>query len=151
MTTFQKFRRITTNDGDEAKAVDTFISKGWHDYSKVKLIISNTKTSMITKKKSFETYILPCVMYASVTITWNKVLMNKFKVFRNNITRRCVNKRKLDRMSIENLINMTKYTSITTVIKQRKLRWFGHIKRSNLPMRTIYEGMSPGKRKKGRP
>ena len=46
---------------------------------------------------------------------------------------------------------MTKLTPITTVNKQRKLRWFGHIKRSNLPIRTIYERMSPGKRKKGRP
>ena len=84
--------------------------------------MSNRKTPMITKKKSFETYILPCVMYASETITWNKVLMEKFELFQNNIMRICVNKRKLDRISIKNLINMAKFTTITTLIKQRKLR-----------------------------
>ena len=36
-------------------------------------------------------------MYGSETITWNKVLMRKFKVFQNNIMRICVNKRRLDR------------------------------------------------------
>ena len=65
--------------------------------------------------------------------------------FQNNIMRICVNKRKLEIISIENLINMTKFTPITTLIKQRKFRWFGHIKCNNLPIRTIYEGMSPGK------
>ena len=59
-------------------------------------------------------------------------------------------KNHVDRISIEILVNVTKFTPITTVIKEIKLRWFG-CKRSNLPIRTLYEGMSPGKRKKGRP
>ena len=151
VTSFQHLGRIVIKDGDETKAVDKFISERWHAYRKVKSVMSNRKTPMITKKKSFETYILPCVMYASETITLNKILMKKFEVFQNNIMRICVNKRKLGRISIENLINMTKLTPITTVIKQRKLSWFGNIKRSNLPIRTIYEEMSPAKRKKGRP
>ena len=67
VTSFQYLGRIVTNDGDETKAVNKFISEGWHTYTKVK-----------------STYILPCVMYASETITWNKVLMKKFEVFQNN-------------------------------------------------------------------
>ena len=57
VTTFQYLRRIVTNDGDETKAVEKFIRKGWHAYNKMKSIMSNRKTPMITKNKSFETYI----------------------------------------------------------------------------------------------
>ena len=40
---------------------------------------------------------------------------------------------------------MTKFTPITTA-KKIEMVW---TKRSNLPIRTICEGISPGKRKKG--
>ena len=31
------------------------------------------------------------------------------------------------------------------------LTWFGHLKRSDLPVRAVYEGMVSGKRRRGRP
>ena len=34
---------------------------------------------------------------------------------------------------------MTGLQSITKVVKKRKLSWYGHIKRSSLPVRTIFE------------
>ena len=46
---------------------------------------------------------------------------------------------------------MTGLQSITKVVKKRKLSWYAHIKRSSLPVRTIFEGIVPGKRGRGRP
>ena len=40
---------------------------------------------------------------------------------------------------------------ITEIIKLRKLQWYGHLKRSNLPLRVITEGITSGRRKRGRP
>ena len=54
-------------------------------------------------------------------------------------------------MTIDELRTRTGIPPITSTIKQRKLSWYGHIKRSSLPVRTIYEGMIPGIRKRGRP
>ena len=61
------------------------------------------------------------------------------------------NKRLIDKTPITDLIKMTGLQSITKVVKKRKLSWYGHSKRSSLPVRTIFEGMVPGKRGRGRP
>ena len=143
VTSFRYLGRIITNNGDETEPVDNFISKAWNAYSKVK--------SMITKKKKRRPYILPCLIYATETVTWKEALIKKVELFQNNIMWISTNKRKIDKISIENLMNMTKFTSISTIIKHRKLRCFGHLKRSVLPVKTIHEGMTPGKRKGGRP
>ena len=46
---------------------------------------------------------------------------------------------------------MTRLTPILTLVKCKKLTWFGHLKRSDLPVRAVYEGMVSGKRRRGRP
>ena len=52
------------------------------------------------KKKTFETYILPCLMYGAETITWRKDVLRKMDVFQNIIMRRCTNKRKIERIPV---------------------------------------------------
>ena len=41
------------------------------------------------------------------------------------------------------------YEELLTLVKKRKLRWFGHVSRSGLAM-TILQGTVKGKRKRGR-
>ena len=71
-------------------------------------------------------------------------------VFQNNIMRICTNKRKIDRIPIDTLLMMTRLTTVSTLVKRDKLTWFGHLKRSDLPVRALYEGMISGKRRRGR-
>ena len=111
-----------------------------------KSVLKDRKTPIITKKKTFETYILPCLMYGAETITWRKDLLRKLDVFQNNIMRICTNKRKIDRIPINTLLMMTKLTPVSTLVKRKKLTWFGHLKRNDLPVRAVYEGMVSGKR-----
>ena len=66
-------------------------------------------------------------------------------VFQNNIMRTCTNKRKIGRISINTLLTMVRFTSVSTLVKRKKLTWFGHLKRSDLPVRAVYEGMVSGK------
>ena len=85
------------------------------------------------------------------TITWRKDLLRKMDVFQNNIMRTCTNKRKIGRTSINTLLTMVRFTSVSTLVKRKKLTWFGHLKRSDLPVRAVYEGMVSGKWRRGRP
>ena len=85
-----------------------------------KSVLKDRKTPIITKKKTFETYILPCLMYCAETITWRKDLLRKLDVFQNNIMRICTNKRKIDRMSINTLLMMTRLTPVSTLVKRKK-------------------------------
>ena len=45
---------------------------------------------------------------------------------------------------------MTRLTPGSTLVKRKKLTWFGHVKRSDLPLRAVYEGMVSGKKHRGR-
>ena len=106
---------------------------------------------MSKKKKKIETYILLCFMYGAETIIWRKDLLRKMDVFQNNIVRIRTNKSKIDRIPIKTLLMMTRLTPVPTLVKRKKLTWFGRLKRSDLPARAVYEGMVSGKRLRGRP
>ena len=151
VTKFEYLGRILTNTGDDTPAVKARIGCGWDAFNKVKGIICSRHISMATKRKTFETYILPSIFYAAETITWKPQLIHHITVFQNHIMRFMCNKRLIDKTPITDLIEMTSLQSVTKVVKKRKLSWYGHIKRSSLPVRTIFEGMVPGKRGRGRP
>ena len=46
---------------------------------------------------------------------------------------------------------MTRLTPVSTLVKRKKLTWFGHLKRSDLPVRAVYEGIISVERCRGRP
>ena len=96
-------------------------------------------------------YILPVVLYDMETVTWKPFLLQKVSVFQNHIMRWICGKRLIDRTSIYEMERLTGLKSITKTIMKRKLKWFGHIKRSTLPVKTVFEGMVNGRRRRGRP
>ena len=145
---FQYLGRVITNNND-TKAVEKLISKGWNAYNKVKAVLKDRKTPMPTNKKTFETCILPYPIYGAET-TWRKDLLRRMDVFQNNM-RICTVERKIARIPINTLLMMTRLRPVSTLIKRKKLTWFGHIKRSDLPVRAVCEGMVSGKRLRGRP
>ena len=42
------------------------------------------------------------------------------------------------------------YNELLTLVKKRKLRWFGHVSRSSGLAKTILQGKVKGKRRRGR-
>ena len=45
---------------------------------------------------------------------------------------------------------MTRLTPVSTLLKRKKLTCFGHLRRSDLPVRAVYEVMVSGKRRRAR-
>ena len=151
VTSFEYLGRVLSNNGDDTKAVENRIGKGWAAFQKVESVISSRHVSMPTKKNIFETYIQPCILYASETIVWKTDLLKKMKVFQNHMMRWMSGKRLIDKKPIPKLFELTKLQPIENIIKRRKLKWYGHVKRSDLPVRTTIEGHIEGKRHRGRP
>ena len=70
----------------------------------------------------YETFILPVVLYA------------------------------MDHVPIAQLQQATNLNPIEEAVKMRKLMWFGHVKRSSLPVKQVFEGLiNNGNRGRGRP
>ena len=106
---------------------------------------------MKAKKQTVESYILPCVLYASETVTWTNTLLTKMKVFQNHLMRWMTGFRLNDRVPISRLSSLTKLDDISTTIKRMKLKWYGHVRRSSIPAKIVMEGLAPEFRKRGRP
>ena len=106
---------------------------------------------MKSKRQIYETYILPVVLYATETMTWSKDMLDKIDVFNNHIMRWMCGARLRDKKSISTLRASTGVKPIIPMIKARKLKWYGHIKRSDLLVKVTLEGLVAGKRKRGRP
>ena len=151
VTSFEYLGRVLSSDSDDHKAVTSRIGKGWAAFNKVKSIITSKQVPMKTKARTYETYIVSCVLYASETIKWSNNHLSRIQKFENDIMRWMTNKRLNDRVSIKRLYEITGIQSLVGKVKSRKARWFGHIKRSDLPVRITVEGMISGKRGRGRP
>ena len=149
--TFEYLGRVLSNDADDMKAVKNRISKGWQAFGKVKSVLTSRHIPMAAKRKTYETYIVPCILYATETFVWRSELLQKFQKFENDAMRWMACKRLRDRTSIKRLYELTGLQKITHAIMARKARWYGHVKRSNLPVRAAVEGMIEGKRRRGRP
>ena len=148
---FEHLGRILTNNADDEAAVAARIGKGWAAFQKVKSIITSRHLSMTSKRKTIETYVMPSMLYASETIAWKPRLQQKATVFQNHLMRWMCGKRLINKIRITELRRMTGMKPIMTTIKARKLQWYGHVKRSGLPVRTAVEGLIQGKRSRGRP
>ena len=73
------------------------------------------------------------------------------KVFQNHIIRFMTNHRLLEHIPIKELCKATKLIPITSIIKSKVLKLYGHIKRSQSSLSKIaLEGMMEGKRSCGR-
>ena len=127
------------------------IGKAWGAFQKKKELLTSKHLSMKSKRQIYETYILPVAMHASETMTWNNAMLQKIDVFNNHVMRWMLGVRLRDKTSIAQLRKATRVKPILPAIKSRKLAWFGHIKRSTLPVRTTFEGLVEGRIKQGRP
>ena len=143
-------RRLSSN-ADDTAAVKHRIGIGWDAFKKRKSIITSRHVSMRHKALTYETFVRPTVLYASETMTWKKELLKRMEVFQNHILRWMTRCRLTDHVTIQELRRRTTVKPLLCSIIERKLKWFGHVKRSDLPVKVTVEGLVSGKRNRGRP
>ena len=78
--------------------------------------------------------------------------MDKVNLFQNKIMRLIANKRQINKVSIEKLVEMTNHTSLIRKIKTQKIKFFQKVKNLEKGVSKVcVEGFCPGKRSRGRP
>ena len=149
---FKYLRHTISSKGDQEKAVNERICLGWAAYSKTREILESSRVSIHIKRKIIEAFIFPVVSYGLECTTWNKKLVQKIKVFRNNLMRRIANTKISDKVSINSLEKLTRMPSLFQLIKDRKIQLFKTTKESVQGLAKVcFEGKIEGKRSRGRP
>ena len=148
---FEYLGRTLSHDANDMPALINRINKAWGSFAKKKKLMTSNYISLRCKRTIYETYILPVALYATETMTWKSEMRQKIEVFHNNIMRWMTRTRLRDKVSIVRLYTKTNLKPLLPEVKRRKLKWYGHLRRSRLPVRTTVEGMVQGKRRSGRP
>ena len=124
-----------TNDG--TAAVKHRIGLGWAAFEKNKNILVSKRIPLHIKTKIYNTYVLPVVLYGLECVNWTTKLCQTVEVFQNHIMRFMTNHRLLDHIPIKELRKATKLIPITSIIKSKVLKLYGHIKRSQSSLSKI--------------
>lgn len=143
---------ISTKD-QMTKEINLRIATGWKKYWALKEIMKSKELGMSTKRKIFNSCILPCLTYGCETWTLTKALREKLAVAQRGMERSMTGYKRQDKIRNNDLRSITKLTDILTRVDQQKWRWTGHMMRDKLGKwsRKVTEWYPrDGKRNRGR-
>ena len=154
VTSFKYLGGIITDEGSRPEILSR-IAQTTAALTKLKPIWNNKNISISSKIRLMRSLVMAIFLYASETWTLKAGLENKIKAaemrcyrrllgisYRDHITNEEVKRR------IENEIGP--YTDLLTLVKRRKLKWYGHVTRSSGLAKTILQGTVRGGRRRGR-
>ena len=107
------------------------------------------------KTKLMRSLVISIFPYACESWTLTAELEKKTQAFEMRCYRRLLNISYKDHVTNEEVRRkiqaaIREYDELLTLVKKRKLRWFGHVSRSSGLAKTILQGTVKGKRKRGR-
>ena len=99
--------------------------------------------------------VISIFLYAYESWTLTAELEKRTQTFERRCYRRLLNISYKDHVTNEEVhrkirATIEEYDELLTLVKKRKLRWFGHVSRSSGLAKTILQGTVKGKRKRGR-
>ena len=156
MENFKHLGAIISNEGSKPEILSR-IAQTTAALSRLKIIWRDKNISLASKVKLMRTLILSVFLYAceSWTLTaeierriqalemrcYRRLLNISYKLYKDHVTNKEVRNR------IQNAIGVH---DDLTMVKKRKLRWYGHISRSSGMAKTILQGTVKGARRRGR-
>ncbi len=82
-----------------------------------------------TKLRLFKTLVLPVLLYGCETWTLNNDLERRLNVFGTKCLRRIMGYRRNDFVSNQRLLHETESRPVTSIVRERQLRLYGHVAR----------------------
>lgn len=145
----------TTSSLSNDKEIDTRIGKASTTFGRLfARVWRNNKLSLHTKVLVYQTCVLSILLYASETWTTYTKQERKLNAFHMRCLRTILGVTWQDKISNEIVLAKTGCCSITAMLKQRRLRWLGHVHRMDterLPRQVMLSQIANVKRPVGRP
>lgn len=157
LETVKKFKylgAIHSNEGSKteilARAAQTATA-----LAKLKPVWKDRNISLRCKLKLLHTLVLSIFLYACESWTLTAELQRKITAVEMRCYRRVLGISYKDRVTNEEvraliIAHRKNYEDLLSIVKRRKLRWYGHVTRGSGLSKTILQGSVQGKRKRGR-
>ncbi|KAI5714830.1 hypothetical protein M8J77_006182 [Diaphorina citri] len=123
----------------------------------LKKMLSSKLLTWTSKIRIYKTLIQPVIVYGAETWTLTKKMESKLMVFENAVLRQIFGPVKENgewrRRKNRELRSLYPDLDIVTIVKKKRLQWYGHIKRRNNEelIKAVIEGNIEGRRMRGRP
>ena len=152
MDTFKYLGTQIKDDLRTDKELETRENLAKSKFSSMHKIFTSKRLKMSTRIKILKCYVFSIFCYGCEAWTLNKVLERKIEVFEMWCLRKMGKFKWSDLISNEKVLKtLQTKRSLLAGIQQRKLRYYGHIKRKGDILTVALEGRMQGRRPQGRP
>ena len=151
---FKYLGAISSNEGSKPEILSR-IAQTTAALSRLKTIWRDKNISLASKIKMMRTLILATFLYACESWTLTAESERRIQALGMRCYRRLLNISYKDHVTNEEVHNRIQnaigvHDDRLTMVKKRKLRWYGHISRSSGMAKTILQGTVKGARRRGR-
>ena len=154
VNSFKYLGAIVTDEGSKPEILSR-IAQATAALAKLKTIWCDRNISLASKIRLMRTLVISVFLYACESWTLTSELQRRIQALEMRCYRRILNISYKDHVTNEEVSNEIKgaigpYEDLLSIVKKRKLKWYGHVSRSNGLAKTILQGTVPGKRRRGR-
>ena len=151
-----KYLGATVTDEGSKREVLTRIAQATSALGKLKTIWKDKGISHKHKIQLLRSVVISTFLYACETWTLTAELERRIQAFEMRCYRKIFGITFKDRVRNEEVRSQVaaaigRHDDLLTIVKTRKMRWYGHVTRSAGLAKTIMQGTVPGGRKRGRP
>ena len=153
VTSFKYLGAVGSDDGSKPEVLSR-IAQATAALTKLKLIWRDNNISLGSKVNLMRSLVISIFLYACESWTLTAELEKRTQAFEMRCYRRLLNisyKDHVEEVRRKIQASIGEYDKLLTLVKKRKLRWFGHVSRSSSLAKTVLQGTVKGKRKKRQP
>ena len=152
VTSFKYLGAVVSDDGSKPEVLSR-IAQATAALTKLKPIWRDNNKSLGSKVKLMRSLVISIFLYACESWTLTAELEKRTQAFEMRCYRRLLNISYKDHGTNEEVCRkiqaaIGEYDELLTLVKKRKLRWFGHVSRSSGLAKTILQGTVKGKKKR---
>ena len=156
LPTVQSFKYLgSTIDrrGGASKDVESRVTKAWSKWRELSGVICDKKVPTKLKILIYQTVIRPTLLYGCETWPMSVKDERRMATTEMRMVRWAMGVSLLEHRRNEEILEEAKVEQIATVMRRRRLEWFGHVKRRDETEnnRAVVDMKMEGKRPRGRP
>ena len=152
VASFKYLGAVVSDDGSKPEVLSR-TAQATAALTKLKPIWRDNNISLGSRAKLMHSLVISIFLYACESLTLTAELEKRTHAFEMRCYRRLLNISYKDHVTNEEIgrkiqAAIGEYDELLTLVKKRKLRWFGHVSMSSGLAKTILEGTVKGTRKK---
>ena len=139
--------------GGRELSTTTRVKTAWKKIKELKPVLSSCHFSFKTRGRVYSSYVRSAMLHASETWPATKPCLQRLHRNDRAMIRQICNIKPQDTATVRSteLLARLGIEDLDLILKERRLCWYGHVKRSNGAVKTAFDIQVNGKRGPGRP